>query len=116
MRMLIRDTGTLGLSGIQGRSAIHPGSLPDVFVPGQRLIPYKRSVAGEQEYVFSLIWSVAHSCQCQLTLSLSVPPPEASPSSFVRTEETYEESYPTARVVFDFTPSSEFELAVRGTC
>ncbi|KAL1760436.1 hypothetical protein FB107DRAFT_203028 [Schizophyllum commune] len=42
-----------------------------------------------------------------------MPPPEASPSSFVRTEETYEESYPTARVVFDFTPSSEFELAVR---
>ncbi|KAL1744496.1 hypothetical protein HDZ31DRAFT_38471, partial [Schizophyllum fasciatum] len=41
-----------------------------------------------------------------------MPPPEASPSSFVRTEETYEETYPTARVVFDFTPSSEFELAV----
>ena len=112
--MLTRDTGTLGLSGIQGRSAIHPGSLPDVFVPGQRFIPHQRSVAREEEYVFALIWSIRHSSRCQL--SLSVPPPEASPSSFVRTEETYEESYPTARVVFDFTPSSEFELAVRGTC
>ena len=56
--MLIRDTGTLGLSGIQGRSAIHPGSLSDVFVPGQRLIPYQCRIARQQEYVFALIRSI----------------------------------------------------------
>lgn len=40
-----------------------------------------------------------------------------SPSSFVQPqtpEDEEEESYPTARALFDFTPSSEFELGVHG--
>lgn len=54
----------------------------------------------------------SHSSTSSRSSSLRVPPPQATPSSFVRTEEAYEEEYPTARVVFDFTPTSEFELAV----
>ncbi|CAK5284133.1 unnamed protein product [Mycena citricolor] len=43
-----------------------------------------------------------------------VSPAPPTPSAFVQSvaEETYEETYQTARVLFDFTPTSEFELHV----
>lgn len=46
-----------------------------------------------------------------------LPPQAPTASSFVQSvasEESYEESYPTARVLFDFTATSEFELGVSG--
>lgn len=60
-------------------------------------------------------------CPCRLSSShliLAVPPAQApTASSFVQSvtsEESYEESYPSARVLFDFTPTSAFELDVSG--
>jgi len=50
------------------------------------------------------------------TLTL-IPVPSAttpSPSSFDLLQDSQEESHHTATVLFDFTPSSEFELSIRG--
>ena len=46
-------------------------------------------------------------------LASSVVQP-STPSSFVSTPQEEEESYPVARVIFDFVASSEFELSVQG--
>ncbi|KAF8073423.1 hypothetical protein FPV67DRAFT_1605812 [Lyophyllum atratum] len=56
--------------------------------------------------------SIRQSASLSRTTSRATQPPTAS--SFVQstTEESTEESYPAARVLFDFTPTSEFELLV----
>nr|GAT60101.1 predicted protein [Mycena chlorophos] len=42
----------------------------------------------------------------------SIPTPSAFAQSVAQDTESYEETYQSARVLFDFTPTSEFELAV----
>lgn len=42
------------------------------------------------------------------------PPTASSFVQSVASDDSYEESYPTARVIFDFAATSEFELDVSG--
>lgn len=56
-------------------------------------------------------------CPDSQTSISGVPPKTPSASSFVQSvasEDSAEEQYPVAHMLFDFSPTSEFELAVPG--